>query len=283
MQVLNCARRGVSLWGFAGAAVRHILLSMISRREFVVAASAAGVLSAADAPALGLIFPPIDRGVPEEGISMYGNRVKFLALGLGLETMTPEGYDKVLDRIVPAAQTLAARGAKAIMLMGTSLSFYKGAEFNQRLTETLKKATGLPSATMSTGVIEGLKAVGAKRIAVATAYNEEVNERLRIFLKESGFEALQVEGLGVVKVEDINLVKEPELLKFCVGVGKSTRGADAILVSCGGLITLPILAPLEREAKLPAVSSTPHALRLGAKLLGIDSRSQGFGSLLMKA
>ena len=256
---------------------------MTSRREFVAAMAAATALSAADQPTLGLIFPPANRGIPEEGLLMYPKRINFIAEGLGLETMTPEGYDKVLDRITPTAQRLAARGAKAIMLMGTSLSFYKGAEFNQRLTESLKKATGLPSATMSTGVIEGLKTVGGKRIAVATAYNEEVNGRLRIFLKESGFEALQVKGLGVEKVEDILLVKEPDLLRFCTDVGNSTKGADAILVSCGGLITLPILAPLERNTKLPAVSSTPHALRLGAKLLGIDSRSPGFGSLLTKA
>lgn len=259
---------------------------MTSRREFFAAAASglgAASLLAADLPKLGLIFPPAGRGVPEEGLLMYPNRVTYLTEALGLETMTPDGYDKVLDRIGPAAQRLAERGAKAVMLMGTSLSFYKGAEFNQRLTESLKKATGLPSATMSTGVVEGLKAVGGKRIAVATAYNEEVNGRLRVFLKESGFETLQMRGLGVEKVEDINLVKEADLLRFCTDVGHSTMGADAILVSCGGLITLPILAPLERNTKLPAVSSTPHALRLGAKLVGIDSRALGFGTLLSKA
>ncbi len=214
---------------------------------------------------------------------MYSSRVRFLTESLGLETMTPEGYDKVLDRIPPAAERLAKSGAKAVMLMGTSLSFYKGAEFNQRLTEALKKATGLPCSTMSTGVVEGLKAVGGKRLAVPTAYNEEVNGRLRIFLKESGFEALQIKGLGVEKVEDINLVKQADLLRFCTDVAKTSKGADTVFVSCGGLVTLPILAPLELNTKLPAVSSTPHALRLGIKLLGIDSRVQGFGTLLSKA
>jgi arylmalonate decarboxylase len=256
---------------------------MTSRREFLLTSAAAATLAAADMPNLGLIFPPAGRGVPEEGLMMYPKRVNYLTEALGLETMTPEGYDKVLERIPPAAERLAKRGAKAIMLMGTSLSFYKGAEFNMRLTEALKKATGLPSATMSTGVVEGLKAVGGKRLAVPTAYNDEVNTRLRIFLKESGFEALQIKGLGVEKVEDILLVKEADLLRFCTDVGKSTPGADAILVSCGGLITLPILAPLERNTKLPAVSSTPHALRLGMKLLGIDARSPSFGTLLSKA
>ena len=95
--------------------------------------------------------------------------------------MTPEGYDAVIDRIGPAGEKLAAQGANAVVLMGTSLSFYKGAAFNERLTETLKKATGLPATTMSTGVVEGLKTVGAKRVVAATAYDDEVNRRLRRF------------------------------------------------------------------------------------------------------
>jgi arylmalonate decarboxylase len=258
---------------------------MTSRRHFLAATAVAGMglVQGAEVPSLGLIFPPSGRGVPEEGLTMYPNRVNYLVETLGLETMTPEGYDAVLDRIPPAAEKLAKRGAKAVMLLGTSLTFYKGAEFNQRLTDTIKKATGLPCATMSTGVIEGLKDIKAKRVAVPTAYNEEVNGRLRIFLKENGFEALQIKGMGVEKVEDILLVKEPQLLKFCTDVAKSTQGADSILVSCGGLITLPIIAPLEKATGLPAVTSTPHALRLGMKLLGVDSRAKGFGTLLAKA
>ena len=77
--------------------------------------------------------------------------------------MTPEGYDQVFDRIVPAAQKLAKEGANAISVMGTSLTFYKGAAFNDELIKSVKKATGLPSTTMSTGIVEGLKAAGARR------------------------------------------------------------------------------------------------------------------------
>ena len=94
---------------------------------------------------------------------MYPSGSQIYYASLGLKTMTPEGYDAVIDRIGPAGEKLAAQGANAVVLMGTSLSFYKGAAFNERLTETLKKSTGLPVTTMSTGVVEGLRAVGAKR------------------------------------------------------------------------------------------------------------------------
>ena len=243
-------------------------------------ASSRRLLAAEPPRKLGLIFPPAGRGVPEEGLAMYGERIEYLIENLGLATMTPEGYEAVLDRIGPAAERLAERGAEAVILTGTSLTFFKGEAYNQELTRLVRAATGLPVTTMSTAVIEGLKALGATRIAAPTAYNDEVNDRLRSFLMEHGFEVLAVQGLGVEAVEDINLVQQPELLEFCVKVAQSAPEADAVLVSCGGLRTLEILAPLEARTGLPVVTSMPHGLYAAVKLLGMDARVAGSGRLL---
>jgi arylmalonate decarboxylase len=260
------------------------MMMATSRREFLKASAvsmAGATLAHASDPTLGLIFP-VARPVPPEALAMYPTGIRFINAELGLKTMTPAGYDAVIDRIGPAGEKLAGQGASAVVLMGTSLSFYKGAAFNERLTETLKKATGLPCTTMSTGVIEGLKTVGAKRVVAATAYDDEVNRRLQAFLKESGFEVLGVKGLGIEKVEDVDRVTQDGLLKFCVGVRETQPAANAILVSCGGLRTLEILAPLEAQGHIPAVSSTPHALRAGVRLLGLSGRAPGFGTLLSR-
>lgn len=136
------------------------------------------------APVLGLIFPPGNRGVPEEGVAMYGSSLRYVVTGLGIESITTAAFDAALARIPAAAEQLAAAGAHAIELTGTSLTFYKGEAFNQLLREQVTRASGLPATTMSNGVIDALKAVGATRVAVATAYNDSVNLRLRAFLLE---------------------------------------------------------------------------------------------------
>src|SRR5438477_3303069 len=122
---------------------------------------------------LGLILPPAPRPIPAEAAALYPN-VRFEAEWLGLREMTPAGYESVIERIEPAAQKLAAKGAQAIALMGTSLTFYKGTEFNRQLAAAIHGVTGLPVTTMSTAVVEGLHAVGGKRIGVAKAYSVEV-------------------------------------------------------------------------------------------------------------
>jgi arylmalonate decarboxylase len=255
---------------------------MVRRRDIlkgVMIGAAVNTSGAARTPTLGLLAP-VDAFIPSEANILYPRGVRFRGVSLGLARMTPEGYDQVIERIAPMAKELAQQGAAAITLMGTSLSFYKGAAFNRELTQRIALASGCPAVTMSTAVIEGLRNVGGKRLAVATAYNEEVNRRLQSFLIEEGFEVLVVRGLGVERVEDIHSVTRDGLFKFSVDVFEAANGADALLVSCGGLHTLDLLEPLEHRCKVPVVSSLPHALRAGVRLLGLSGQVQGYGTLL---
>lgn len=256
-----------------------------SRRQFlgtgcaVVAATAAGRTAN---PVLGMIYPQ-KVPVTAETLSMYPSGVAFLIEGVGLQTMTPAGYDSVIDRIVPAAKKLASDGAQAIMLMGTSLSFYRGAAFNQQLADSIRKATGLPASTMSSAIVDGLRAVGGRRLAVPTAYNDEVNRRLRTFLTESGFEVLVVKGMGIERIGEAGNVGAEDLQRFAIGVFREAPTADAVFLSCGGFRTLESIAPIERQCKVPVVSSSPHALWAGVRLLGLKGTAPGYGVLLSKS
>lgn len=261
------------------------------RRDFIVgsAAVAAAALAARSGsaankvPVLGLIFPPLNRGVPEEGVAMYGDKLKYVVTGLGVERMTPDGFEAVLPKIPAAAEKLAAAGADAIELTGTSLTFYKGEAFNRKLREAVTKASGLKATTMSNGVIDGLKAVGAKRVAVATAYNDDVNERLHAFLIEHGLEPLVVKGLGIEAMTDVDKVTQNDLIEFGARVRATTPDADSLLVSCGGFRTLEIIAPLEAKTGVPVISSMPHGLWAGARLVGMSGAAPGYGKLLSRS
>jgi arylmalonate decarboxylase len=265
---------------------------MATRRRDFLAGSAAGIVAAGlgtprafaadNAPVLGLIFPPADRGVPEEGIAMYGDNLKYVVTGLGVERMTPEGFNAVIARVPAAAEKLAAAGAEAIELTGTSLTFYNGEAYNQQLRELVTKASGLRATTMSNGVIEGLKAVGAKSVAVATAYADEINGRLRAFLLEHGLNPLVVTGMGIEAIADVDSVTQNDLIEFAVRVRESAPEADSMLVSCGGFRTLELIAPVEARTGVPVISSMPHGLWAGARLVGLSGAAPGYGTLLSK-
>ena len=179
-----------------------------SRRQFLKlggVATAYGALGvgafAADEPALGLIFPPLNYPIPPDAKRLYPSGVRFLGNGVGLPGgMTLAGYDEAIPRVLPAAEELAKQGAKVISVFGSSLTFYKGAKFNEDLTRQVTKLTGRPATTQSNGLVDGLRTANAKRIAIATAYTDTVTERLKLFLQEHGFEVTSAKGLGYEQI-----------------------------------------------------------------------------------
>jgi arylmalonate decarboxylase len=230
-------------------------------------------------PIVGMIVPPAGTKVPPEPSAMYPEGVKFIAEGLGLERLTPDGYDAVIDRVGDVSQTLKGRGADAISLMGTSLSFYKGVEFNRKLVEIIKLATGLPAMTMSDAIVEALRAVGATNIAVGTAYVSSVNDRLRNFLEVSEFNIGGIESMDIENVKDILGVNDNDIMQLGDRVNSRTPDADAMFLSCGGLKTERIVSQLEARYQKPVITSATAGAWAAVRMIGLNGKTPGFGRL----
>jgi len=261
-----------------------------TRRDFlklggaaIASASAHPAFAAAADPALGLIFPPLNYPIPPDARRLYPAGVEFIGNGVGLPGgMTVEGYDEAIPRILPAAQELARRGAKVVSVFGSSITFYKGAKFHADLIAQVAKATGVPATTQSAGLLDGLRLANAKRVVLATAYTDVVTARLKIFLEEHGFTVTAAKGLGLTQVPD-EANTQQVLLQLGRDAYAASSKADALVLSCGALRTLDVIVPLEGHIKVPVVSSTPHGLMNGVRLLGVTPRVRGFGMVLAKA
>jgi len=228
---------------------------------------------------IGLVVPYASDRVPVEGPMMYPD-VTFVARGVGVRAMTPEGYDAAWDAILPAARELAKLDVHAIMVIGTSLTFYRGYEAHQRLLEQLRAETGLPVGTMTEAVIDGLRSVGGKRVAVATAYSDLVNGRLADFLSCSGFEVLSMKGLGLTAFGEAVNQSEQDIIELGSKAIDEAKTADALLISCGGLQTLGCAVPIERSHGIPVVTSTQSAFWKALRLAGASGRLPDRGRML---
>jgi arylmalonate decarboxylase len=259
------------------------------RRDFVKIGSAASFLAAlglpavgADGPTVGLIFPPLDYPIPPDAKRLFPSGVQFIGNGLGFQGMTIESYNEAIPRALPRAQDLAKQGADLISVFGSSITFYKGAAFNQELTEKVTALTGLPATTQSNGLVDGLKHANARRVAVATAYTDVVTDRLKIFLGEHGFDVVSAKGLGFERVPE-GAATEKVLHELGVESFRMAGKADALVMSCGGLRTLDVIVPLEKAIGVPVVSSTPHGLWHCARMLGVKKPIEGFGMVMAAA
>ena len=197
---------------------------------------------------IGMIVPPADGAVPPEPPELYP-QLRFIARGLALPELTPDGYDSVIDHVADLARQLKNEGAEAVSLMGTSLSFYRGPAGN------------------------------AQVIAVATAYTDTVNQRLRAYLTHEGFDILSLDALRLTEVAAIQSVGDAELIALGTSAARSAPDAEALFISCGGLRTLPVITPLEEALGIPVISSATAGAWGAVRLAGESGRAQGFGRL----
>ena len=235
--------------------------------------------TASTSPCIGLIVPPRAGEVPSDGPALYGDRVRFIARGLGLGEISTRGYEQVIDHVVGLAGDLASNGAQAVSLMGTSLSFYRGARFNAQLEAEMTARTGLPCTTMSNAILRGLRELSLRRVAVATAYIDEVNERLVAYLDANDVVTTTVKGLGVTGVEAVSRVSTETLVALCEDVWRAAPSSDGILLSCGGLLTLDAIEIVEGRLGVPVVSSSPAGFWDAMRTAGLDGRCPGRGRL----
>lgn len=258
-----------------------------SRRDFLQLSGTAAVATALsrpawaqDEPTAGLIFPPLNYPIPPDAKRLFPAGMRFIGNGVGLSGgMTLEGYEEAIPRVLPRAADLAAEGADLISVFGSSITFYKGAQFNKELTDRVTAHTGLPATTQSNGLLDGLQHVNAHRVALATAYTDVVTGRLKIFLEEHGFEVVSAKGLGYTRIPE-GAATEDILQELGVAAHAGGSRVDALVMSCGALRTLDVIVPLEDAIGVPVVSSTPHGLWHCARMLGVNAKIEGFGMVM---
>jgi arylmalonate decarboxylase len=236
----------------------------------------------AAAPCIGLVVPPAHGKVPSDAVRLYGDRFRFIARGLGIGAVSPEGFAPVIDQVVDRARELRDAGAQAISMMGTSISFYRGAEFTESLRASMQHATGVPCTTMSHAVLASLRALGVRRVAVATSYIDALNDKLAAYLGAGGFEVTAIEGLSIPEVGGACKVETETLVALAKRVHAQDPAADGIFLSCGGLLTLPAIHRLEEELGVPVTASSPAGFWDVVRGGGWDARSDVGGRLFSR-
>ncbi|SFT85631.1 maleate cis-trans isomerase family protein [Paraburkholderia aspalathi] len=132
--------------------------------------------------------------------------------------------------------------------------------------------------TLLTGVIQGLRALSAKKIVMGTPYTDEVTSVVSRYMQKSGFELLNVQGLNLVFDRDITRVTPGYIRKFAKEIDRPD--ADAIFLSCGGFRAIDVIDQIEQDTGKPVVTSNQAMMWNCLRLAGINDQFDGYGRLL---
>ena len=125
-----------------------------------------------------------------------------------------------------------------------------------------------------------MRTVGAKRIAVATPYLDEINRMEDDYLRAAGFDVVNIEGLQLEKDSDMVRVPPDYIADFALSADRAE--ADALFVSCGALRTLDVIDDLEKRAGKPVICSNQAMIWDCLRRAGIADTMPGYGGLLSR-
>jgi len=199
-----------------------------------------------------------------------------------LEAVTPENLNHMMGEVDRAAREVASARVDVIAQCGTPGVFINGFGYDREVIERIERNTGIRATTVMTSAIEALKTFGGSRIAVATAYADDMNEMLREFLVASGFTVTTILGLGIVRNVEIGDVGPETAYRLGRRVMREADGAQALYISCGNLRTFEVIEALEEDLGVPVTTSSQAAFWHSLRLAGVRTSIRGYGSLLQR-
>jgi maleate isomerase len=180
---------------------------------------------------------------------------------------------------VPAASKLLAHAKVGVICYGcTAGGFLKGPGYDQEIIRDIENAAGIPGATTAAAVVDALRALGVKRVSVASPYEPWLNEKLQGYLKACDFDVLAIKGFGTQAHASFTPEQNAAL------VAEVNRPeAQAIFISCSNFRTLEIIEPLEQKLGKPVVTSNSASVWKMLRLLHDSRAVAGAGRLLREA
>jgi maleate cis-trans isomerase len=113
---------------------------------------------------------------------------------------------------------------------------------------------GVPINSGVGAAVEGFHHLGAKRLAVATAYLPLINDRLAAYFRQAGFEVLAIEGLAVRSPAEAARLEPSAYARLARGLVASQLQADGIFLGGRGNL-LATAVELERELDRPVLTA----------------------------
>lgn len=200
--------------------------------------------------------------------------------------------DKFLEgfqRAEEIAVQLKEVGCDIIQISGTPPFLLKGLDFERQWAADLSRKIGLPVVTAVEPHAIALKALGVKKVALATYFGDELNQAIVNHFSRFGLESFimpgfsgtgQTEALYTTPLLRLDDVSYMDVYRHCKrGVQSLGTSVDAIYINGGGWDAAPAVQVLEDDLKVKVVWAIAAEMWLTYQRLAIDLRLQGCGSL----
>lgn len=210
------------------------------------------------------------RMVAGERIGVYATRVSYA------NPTTPENLRAMQPSLSDAARLiLPDEELDAICYSCNSASVVIGDDAVQQALQTGKPGVGVVTPPLAT--IEGLKALGAKRISVLTPYLATTSAPVADYFVARGFEIANFTCLGFEDDREMARIAPATLVELAKEA--TAPEADALIILCTALRAACVVAEIENATGKPVVTSNQATAWMCLRLCGDTEARPEFGRL----
>ena len=164
----------------------------------------------------------------------------------------------------------------AIMSMGKGYHRVSEERLHKR---TIEAGGPAPVVTSAGALVDGIKALGAKKVAILAPYMKPLTQLVIEYIENEGIEV--IDSISLEIPDNLEVGRQDPLAPAEITKRLNIKGADAIVASaCVQMPSLPSVQIIEDRTGLPVVSSSVSTTFMMLKKLGLRTYSPGFGSLL---
>ena len=236
------------------------------------------VAAAPDQVGVGVVIPydfALDREmwrwVPAQ-VSLHLTRTPYQDIPVGVAQAMAMGDRETVAR---CTKDLLVVEPAAVAYGCTSGSFIRGLAGEAALIAAMVEAGAPTAVTTSGAIIAAAHALGLKKVAVVTPYDEAVGAKLRAYLNEAGLEVTAHNDMGLTG----RIWTVPYEITAAVARRTAQGGGDAVFLSCTNLRTYDLIASLEQELDIPVL--TANQVTIWAVLAAAGVAAVGPGQSLL--
>ncbi|MER5494475.1 MULTISPECIES: Asp/Glu racemase [unclassified Streptomyces] len=214
---------------------------------------------------------------PEADFSFHSSRMR-------MHTVSPEQLRAMNAQRERCVLELGDAGVDAILYACLVAVMVGGPGEHQRVESSIAEqlsAGGASAAVLSSAgaLSEGLRAMGARRIALVTPYMRPLAEQVVAYLEAEGFHVADWRALGVEDNEQVGRIPAERVMEAARDL--DLDGVDALVISaCVQMPSLDLVQPAEEEFGIPVVSAATAGAYTLLKELGLTVDIPSAGSLL---
>jgi len=150
----------------------------------------------------------------------------------------------------------------------------------KRLGEVVKNNNSNGQIVSSAGaLIDGIKAIGAKKVSIITPYMEPLTETVIEYLNSAGIEVVDSISLQVPDNLEVGRLNPQNLIEHATRL--NTKGIDAVVLSaCVQMPSLPAIQTVQDHLGIPVLSAATATVYSILKKLNLKTIVPNAGHLL---